>query len=178
MEDAAAIDKCKQGDYEAFAHLVRRYQQQAIGHAVAIVGDRSDAQDAVQDAFIDAYKAIGTFETSRPFYPWFYVLLRNRCFKSTAKKRQTDVLDDVEIVAPVAGLSNAERLDLNAALKTLSNDHREIVTLKYLDDLSYEELAERLQISKGTVMSRLFHARKQLLKRLTRVIDQQNWRGV
>ena len=169
MDDAAAIEKCRDGERDAFRHLVERYQRRAMGYAVTIVGNREDASDAVQDAFVDAFKALERFDGSRPFYPWFYVLLRNRCYKVAAKTREIDQIDEIEIVGPE--LRDEERLDVEKALRSLSKEFREILTLKYLDGLSYDELAEFLKIPKGTVMSRLFHARKQMQTALTRKFE-------
>jgi DNA-directed RNA polymerase specialized sigma24 family protein len=71
LDDPVAIERCRAGDKEAFRHLVERYQAEAMEHAVAILADREDALDAVQDAFFDAYQALSRFDTSRQFYPWF-----------------------------------------------------------------------------------------------------------
>jgi RNA polymerase sigma-70 factor, ECF subfamily len=169
MDDDIAIEKCRNGDQEAFRHLVERYQKQAAGHATAILGNREDANDAVQEAFIDAFRALKNFDNTRPFYPWFYVLLRNRCYKMAARKRETESIDEALLVASSAGQSE-EMLALENALISLDTEDREIVTLKYLDGLSYNELAERLQIPTGTVMSRLFHARRKLQAKLERVV--------
>lgn len=167
MDDIRAIRECQKGNGEAFRHLVERYQRQAVGHATAILRNRDEAEDAVQETFIDAFRALNDFDTERRFYPWFYVMLRNRCYKFTLKRKQTESLDDVEILAARTGLANDERLSVENALKALSDEFREIVTLKYLDGLSYDELAEHLGIPKGTVMSRLFHARKKLQAQMT-----------
>jgi RNA polymerase sigma-70 factor (ECF subfamily) len=167
MDDRVAIEKCLLGEKDAFRFLVERYQSQAAAHAVAIFGNRDDALDAVQEAFVDAYRALKNFDRSRRFYPWFYVLLRNRCFKMAAKSWKTESIEETEIIAPQAGLQREERLALETALLALSSEDREIISLKYLDGLSYDEIAERLEIPKGTVMSRLFYARKQLQARLT-----------
>lgn len=169
-DDEIAIEKCRNGEREAFRHLVERYQRQAISHATAILGSREDALDAAQEAFIDAFRALKQFDSSRPFYPWFYVLLRNRCFKLAARKRETESIDETVIVAPNSTAQSERILALENALRSLDMEDREIVTLKYFDGLSYNELAERLQIPKGTVMSRLFHARKKLQAKLERVI--------
>ena len=168
MEDLTAIEKCQNGEREAFRYLVERYQARAIGHAVAILGNREDARDAAQEAFIDAFQAIGRFDISRRFYPWFYVLLRNRCFKMTARRKENIELEETEILAPQSGVSPEESLALETALLSLPEANREIVTLKYLDGLSYDEIAELLQIPRGTVMSRLFYARKELQAKLER----------
>lgn len=167
MDDAEAIKGCQQGDREAFRHLVERYQKRAVAHAVAILFDRDDAEDAVQEAFIDAFKAIGTFDTSRTFYQWFYVLLRNRCYKLTAKRRPTESLDEVQLLASQPGMVEDTRLALEKALHSLPLEEREIVSLRYFSGLSYDELATHLQIPRGTVMSRLFYARQRLQGKLT-----------
>jgi len=166
-DDEIAIEKCRNGEREAFRHLVEKYQRQAVSHATAILGSREDALDAAQEAFIDAFKALKQFDSSRPFYPWFYVLLRNRCFKMAARKREMTSIDETVIVA-ATGARSEDILALQNALRSLDMEDREIVTLKYFDGLSYNELAERLQIPKGTVMSRLFYARRKLLAKLER----------
>jgi len=167
MEDAEAIKRCQQGEHETFRHLVDRYQKRAVAHATAILFNRSDAEDAVQEAFIDAFKAIGTFDTSRTFYQWFYVLLRNRCYKMTAKRRPTESLDEALLLVSQPGMSETT-LGLEKALHSLTTEEREIVCLKYFDGLSYDELAAHLQIPRGTVMSRLFNARRRLQRKLIR----------
>ncbi len=162
MDDAAAIEKIQQGESDAFRFLVESYQKQAVAHAVAILGDREDAKDAAQEAFIDAFRSIKTFDKTRRFYSWFYVLLRNRCYKIAAKRRETQNLEEIEIIAPQEGLAREDKIALDRALMALPADDREIIALKYLDGLSYAEIAERLEIPRGTVMSRLFYARKAL----------------
>ena len=167
MDDLTAIEKCRNDEKEAFRFLVEAYQNQAVGHAIAILGNREDALDAVQEAFIDAFQALKNFDTARRFYPWFYVLLRNRCYKMVAKKRATESIEETEIIAPQTNLSHEDQIALETALLLLAKADREIVTLKYLDGLSYDEIAELMEIPKGTVMSRLFYARKQLQAKLT-----------
>ncbi|MEK6302257.1 MAG: sigma-70 family RNA polymerase sigma factor [Acidobacteriota bacterium] len=170
MDDATAIRACRAGDRQAFRHLVEAYQGQAIGHALGILGNREDARDAVQDALMDAFQALNRFDLSRKFYPWFYVILRNRCYKlaGARTKRETESIEDTQILEPSTSAPREELLLLERALLELDAEDREIITLKHLDGLSYEELAERLQIPEGTVMSRLFHARKRLHARVTR----------
>lgn len=172
MDDLAAIEKCIKGESEAFRHLIENYQKQAFGHAAAILGNREDAEDAVQEAFIDVFKSLKNFDKTRRFYPWFYVLLRNRCYKMTARRRGTDSIEETEILAEQAGVSVEETIALESALLSLAFEEREIVTLKYLNGFSYDELAEYLEIPKGTVMSRLFHARKKLQAKLTAKFNQ------
>jgi RNA polymerase sigma-70 factor, ECF subfamily len=166
MDDSVAIQKCLAGDWESFRPLVEKYQGRAVGHALAIVGNREDALDAVQEAFLDAFRALGRFDQGRQFYPWLYTILRNRCFKLLAGRGRLEVssLEEIqtEILAPASSLSPEELLALERALLALSPEDRELITLKSLDGLSYRELAERLGIAEGTVMSRLYYARQRL----------------
>ena len=168
MDDQEAIERCRKGENEAFRYIVERYQRLAVNHATAILGNREDARDAAQEAFIDAFRALGNFDKARQFYPWFYVLLRNRCYKLVARRRETQSVDETVIVASSATERREEILALERALLSLDREDREIVTLKYFDGLSYDELAKRLEIPKGTVMSRLFHARRKLQAKLER----------
>ncbi len=161
MEDAVAIERCRRGERDAFRFLVERYQSQAIGHAVAILGNREDALDCLQEAFLDAFQALSRFDATRRFYPWFYILLRNRCYKLANRRRESTPLDEAVILAP-AGESG----EIEQALQSLDAADRELITLRHLDGLSYAELAERLEIPIGTVMSRLYSARRKMRDRL------------
>lgn len=162
MQDVDAIQRCRQGDTDAFRHLVHRYQRRALAHARALTGNDADAADAAQDAFLDAFNHLARFDDAREFYPWFYVLLRNRCLKQRARARdRTSASEPVERAAPAAGPPE-DLHDLRVGLDRLARDDRELIVLKHLDGWTYDELAERLEIPRGTVMSRLFHARQRL----------------
>ncbi len=152
------------GDWEAFRHLVDAYQARALRHAVAVVGEIEEARDATQEAFLDAFRALDRFDDTHEFYPWLYTMLRHRCFKSiaTRQRRRSECLEGLDLEAPARGLSPDETLTLNGALLRLSVEDREIVILRHFDGLSYEELSEWLGVPTGTVMSRLFYARKRL----------------
>jgi RNA polymerase sigma-70 factor, ECF subfamily len=162
MEDADAVQRCRLGDRDAFRHLVERYQRRALAHARVLTGNVGDAADAAQEAFLDAFRHLGTFDASRAFYPWFYALLRNRCFKQQARDRGRTAAGLPADAAAPAGRSREELHDLQRALDRLDPDDRELIVLKHLDGWTYDELAERLEIPRGTVMSRLFHARQRL----------------
>ena|SRR5688572_5822449 len=170
MDDHAAIERCRAGSNEAFRHIVERYQAEAIGHATAILGHHEDALDAVQEAFIDAFQALDQLDLSRRFYPWFYVILRNRCYKLAhgRKKREMSSSNEMEILAPAASVRPEESMLLEQAMLELPAEDRELIALRHLDGLSYQELAERLEVPQGTIMSRLYHARKKLRDGLAR----------
>ena len=163
MDDSATVQRCLEGEPEAFRTLVERYQSRALGHAIAIIGNRADAQDAVQDAFFKAHRALRTFDRERVFYVWFYAILRNCCYKLIAR-RCADAIDHAVrpdlLEAPTLPVD--DRLAIERALAALSPTDREVVMLRHFDGLSYAELATSLEIPVGTVMSRLFNARQRL----------------
>lgn len=162
MDDADAVRACLDGDQQAFQPLVRRYQQRALAHARALTGNDADAADAAQDAFVDAFKNLDRFDTQQAFYPWFYVLLRNRCLKQRTRKGTRPESGAVPDRAAIAHASPEATLDLRVALERLDVRDRELILLKHVDGWTYDEIASRLRIPRGTVMSRLFTARTRL----------------
>jgi RNA polymerase sigma-70 factor, ECF subfamily len=169
MHDADAIRRCREGEGEAFQQLVHRYQRRALAHARALTGNDADAADAAQSAFLDAFRHLRRFDETREFYPWFYVLLRNRCFKQRVRSQDRASGNEHIEAAAAPGLDSPEELyDLRTALDGLPSDDRELIVLKHLDGWTYDEIAERLDIPRGTVMSRLFHARQRLKALMSR----------
>ncbi|HXW07912.1 MAG TPA: sigma-70 family RNA polymerase sigma factor [Vicinamibacterales bacterium] len=162
MDDAEAIGRCREGEADAFRHLVQRYQRRALAHARALTRNDADAADAAQEAFLDAFRSLHRFDASRGFYPWFYVLLRNRCFKQRRSSHERTGFDPLAADAAADGGPREELHDLQRALARLDPPDRELIVLKHLDGWTYDELARRLDIPRGTVMSRLFHARQRL----------------
>jgi RNA polymerase sigma-70 factor (ECF subfamily) len=166
MDDAAAARTCRAGNVEAFRHFVDRYQARALAHARVLTRNEADAADATQEAFVDAFRSLGSFDVGREFYAWFYVLLRNRCFKqrTRAGTRQESGIAVPSGVDP--GISEAH-LDLWRAIHRLAPEDAELVVLKHLEGWTYEELSSALGLPKGTVMSRLYAARQRLLTLLS-----------
>jgi RNA polymerase sigma-70 factor (ECF subfamily) len=161
MDDSAAIRACRSGNGDAFRHFVETYQARALAHARLLTRNDADAADAAQDAFLDAFRGLAAFDASRPFYAWFYVLLRNRCFKQRARRGtrpESGVLPDVARDPEVS----PEGVDLWRALGRLPSEDAELIVLKHLEGWTYEELARALKIPRGTVMSRLYAARQRL----------------
>lgn len=163
MDDSEAVARCLEGEPEAFRPLVERYQDRALGHAISIIRNREDAQDAVQDAFLNAHRALRTFDRQRAFYQWFYAILRNGCYKLLARRHDVAVDHSVRLeLLASSTLPADDRLAMERALAALAAADREIVMLRHFDGLSYAELAAFLDIPVGTVMSRLFNARRRL----------------
>lgn len=172
------------GDKKAFEILVRRHMANAYLTALGFTGNAEDARDLSQDAFIKAFQARRRFDPQRPFYPWFYRILRNHClnFLQRVRKKSEPLYFDESldnerfrssVPSPVEQLEKTERVRLvRAAVDRLSVEHREVIILKNFEGLSYREIAEVLDVPMGTVMSRLYYARR-MLKELIQEWEQK-----
>ncbi|MBM4117124.1 RNA polymerase sigma factor [bacterium] len=176
--ESSLLRRARDGDREAFAALVLRHRREALQVALGFVGDLEDARDLTQEAFLRALSHMHRFDVERPFFPWFYRILRNLCFNFLAKRGRHGecplVLERDGGIDPAgAGVSPLQSLEASErgeriwqALCTLSPEHREIILLRHFRDLSYQEIAGFLHIPRGTVMSRLFYARAALREAL------------
>jgi RNA polymerase sigma-70 factor (ECF subfamily) len=178
-EERSLIERCKHGDREAFGIIVKCYAHRAYLTALVLLGNPDDAMDLSQEAFARAMRQIKRFDSNCRFFPWFHKLLRNLCInflrsRSRRSSRSTS-LDEIawllqdsspDARQQLAQKEIVERLWL--AIEQLSSEHKEIITLKYFQGLSYKEIAETLEIPIGTVMSRLYHARCALKHLLSR----------
>jgi len=172
------ITRCQRGDKEAFGFLVGRYMKQAYYVALGFVGSHDDALDLSQEAFARAFKAIGRFEPGRRFYTWYYQILKNLClnFVRARKKRPivscalAEDVDGREPREPVSTdpLPDAQceaaelRQNLWQALWDLDPEDRALIVARDMLDTSYRMLAELMECPQGTVMSRLYYARRRL----------------
>jgi RNA polymerase sigma-70 factor (ECF subfamily) len=170
MDDTAATRACRTGNVDAFRHFVDRYQGRALAHARLLTRNEADAADATQEAFVDAFRNLGAFDPARQFYPWFYVLLRNRCFKQRSRRGtrwESGIVPLADVHPSVSPGVSEEHLDLWRAIGNLSPDDAELVVLKHIEGWTYEELSTALGVPRGTVMSRLYGARQRLLTMLS-----------
>jgi RNA polymerase sigma-70 factor (ECF subfamily) len=139
--------------------------------AFRFLGNAEDAAEALQEAAAKALGAGDRYDPARPFYPWFYKILKNHCLNKKARRKPSEPLDNNPVAASGASaeeqvLHSEKRGHIEQALDVLSEEHREILDLRHFQDLGYEEIAEILQCPVGTVMSRLYRARKALRSQL------------
>jgi RNA polymerase sigma-70 factor, ECF subfamily len=170
------IRLCQEGAAAAFEPLVRTYQGPSLGYAAALLGDDDDAADALQDAFVQAYRSLPKLRAGSPFGPWFRTILRNICIDRLRAPRRTRrmaleaaTLDRATWIEPEADRT-AERAALAGiiaeALQELPPEQRIVLLLREVEALSYAEIAGTLGLPSGTVGSRLNHARAALRKTL------------
>jgi RNA polymerase sigma-70 factor (ECF subfamily) len=167
-EDLELIHRSQAGDTEAFGELVTKYRIKIFSMIYGIVGNECDAWDLAQEGFLKAWRSIHRFQGRSSFYTWLYRItinvtidsLRRRCLRSEVE------LDDAipsSLPSPRANYERAEiREQVYAALAQLTPEHRAVIVLKEIEDLQYREIAEILNVTIGTVMSRLFYGRKKL----------------
>jgi RNA polymerase sigma-70 factor (ECF subfamily) len=186
-DDLPLVSRAKAGDGAAFRALVVRYQRKVYALALGVVKDPDLAWDVAQETFVRVHGHLAEFEGKSSFSTWIFRIATHLAIDSVRRERraQKDPVDEVNeqtlteggegILATGLGndpRENALRRELagkiHEALATLPEKHRTILVLREVEGLSYEELAERLAIHKGTVMSRLFHARKKMQAALRR----------
>jgi len=174
------VERAQDGDRQAFQKLVEKYQRKVYGVCIGMLKDEADSKDVSQEVFIKVYRYIDNFNFESSFYTWLYRITVNKCIdfirKQKRKKevdyddeilRDGDVEGDEHILPSRLGIDPDKaygrkelRANMLKALETLSEKHRTILVLREVEGLSYLEMAEVLDVSKGTVMSRLYHARR------------------
>jgi RNA polymerase sigma-70 factor (ECF subfamily) len=181
--DHDLVQRVQAGDTAAFRALFDKYHRRAFAVAMGVVKNQDDALDAVQEAFVKVHKNIHKFQGSSSFYTWLYRIVMNVSidhvrrtsrrktldFDERALHEESEVAGDGALVPSVADANPgnaALRRELggaiHAALQELPEHHRAVIVLREIEGMSYEEMAETLGVPKGTVMSRLFHARKKM----------------
>jgi RNA polymerase sigma-70 factor (ECF subfamily) len=177
-DESHLIDESLRGNPAAFGCLVERHQERLYNAIAQFLGDRVEAEDVVQEAFVQAYVKLESFQRNSAFYTWLY---RIACNTAISRRRRKRVETSVERNREETGGEPADTGDapddrllrdeliarVHEALNMLSPEHRCILQLREMQNLDYEEIAERLSINIGTVRSRLHRARMQLRERLT-----------
>jgi RNA polymerase sigma-70 factor (ECF subfamily) len=173
QDDPTLIDLAIRGDAAAFGVLVRRYQDRLFTSLVHVSGSLTEAEDVVQEAFVQAYLKLRSFERQSAFYTWLYRIAYNAAVSRRRKRRVAGSVDQARIAAghepedegdrPEEQILRQERINLiHRALGGLSEEHRAILILREMDGCDYEQIAQILDLPIGTVRSRLHRARAQL----------------
>ena len=166
MTEQETVLRAKGGDQDAFAELVTAHQDRIYTLCLRMTGDREDAQDAAQEAFLNAWRGLASFQGDSSFSTWLYRLASNACIDLLRKRKRRQErenfcsLDDEE-----AGWLEP-RQALERELRALPDHQREILVMREVSGLSYQEIGELLSLDLGTVKSRLARARLALKKRL------------
>ncbi len=191
-DDLTLVQRARKGDQRAFKLLVERYQRKVYSVALGMVKDKEEARDVAQEAFVKVYKYLDHFKGDASFYTWLYRITVNICIDVLRKKgskgdEHVEFDESVKLDTAEAGIGAlGSRLGTNpqksalrrelaeritSAMQDIPPAHREILLLREVEGMSYEDLSRTLEIPKGTVMSRLFHARLKMQKILREYVE-------
>lgn len=182
-EDRELIVRAQNGDGKAFRRLVERHQRRAYAIALGLVRDPNDAHEIVQEAFLRVYRGLQSFQGGSSFFTWLYRIVTNLAIDLIRKPGRKDAelvdnqsADDETDFPLVSRIDGADPVNvirrreiaarIQAALDALPPYHRGVILMREVEGMSYEEMAQAMNVSKGTIMSRLFHARQKLQKAL------------
>jgi RNA polymerase sigma-70 factor, ECF subfamily len=186
-DDQHLVKAAQAGDRRAFQALYQRYERKVFAVAYGFLRNQEDALDVLQEAFIKVHRYLPNFEGQSSFYTWLYRIVANLCIdhlRRSGRKRDVEFDDRLRHDGQNQGSANLGSLtalgDPSAAVKNkeilaavqdslgkLSDKHRAVIVMRELQGLSYADMAKAMSCSKGTIMSRLFHARRNMQKLLT-----------
>ncbi|WP_083457327.1 sigma-70 family RNA polymerase sigma factor [Sandaracinus amylolyticus] len=179
--DRELVRRAQQGDQRAFRELFDRYHKRAYAVAFGVLKNKHDALDVVQESFVKVHRHLDGFQGSSSFYTWLYRIVMNLAIDQLRRKKTARPVEYDDAIDREGALADEHvlprMLDANPrrtvirrelmqrveeALATLPEYHRQVIVLREIEGLSYEEMAEVLEVPKGTIMSRLFHARRKM----------------
>ncbi|HDL03510.1 MAG TPA: RNA polymerase sigma factor [candidate division Zixibacteria bacterium] len=175
-DDRALIFAAADGDKNAYGKLVIKYQKRLFRFILMMLGEKDMTEDVVQEAFVKGYLALGSFEPERPFYPWIATIARNltlNLIKKEGREKPASDYDDLIASLPDSSTSPLDRIidrendrHFAEAVKALPPPYRAVFVMRMFEKKSYEQIGRELNISPGTVDSRLYRARQKLLELL------------
>jgi len=188
-DDRQLIEAAKAGEQSAFRTLVERYQKRVFAMVLSMVREPDAARDIVQDSFVKVFEHLNEFQGESSFYTWLYRIAMNLCIDRARRNKRFAHVEYDETVEhhddasfgvaphrlgfdPARALADKEiRERVMSALDELSANHRAVLVLREVDGLAYKEIADVMRCSVGTVMSRLFHARKRMQELLRSLVE-------
>ena len=188
-DDGDLVSRCQRGESAAFNELVTRYRGKVYAMIYNMVHNEQDAWDLAQDSFLKAWKSIGRFRGQSTFYTWLYRIMMNVTIDSLRRRHiegETEFDDSIGLrnidpnsaTTPKTGVLPHEkatgdeiRARIDAAIARLTPEHRAVILMREIDGMEYQEIADALECSIGTVMSRLFYARKKMQTMLRDVYE-------
>jgi len=179
--ETTLIQKAQKGDHDAFAALVDEHQRYVYNLALRVVKDENEALDLTQETFVRAWTALPNFKGQSQFRTWLYRIVTNLCYNRLPNLRRSlnDLGDDVMEEIPETKIntpaqefeSNETRQHLYQAIDALDANYKLLVTLRYQNELSYDEIASTLNLPLGTVKTGIFRAKEKLRKSLAHLED-------
>lgn len=185
LDDARLVAMARENNREAFTQLIQRYQNQVYSLAYRLCNNPDDAKDLAQEAFIKLYQVLDKYDSQRPFAPWLYRVVTNVCYSQLRRRpRETVPLEGVIELTPLlpsqASNQPEERYEqeetqrlVRQAIAELPENYRLPIVLRYLEDFSYRQIAEIMEVPVSTVETRLYRGRALLQKRLAQWLERR-----
>ena len=191
-DDLTLVRRAQEGDQAAFRTLFDRYHRRVFAVALGVLRNPADARDVVQEAFVKVHRHLGSFQGASSFYTWLYRITMNLSIDQVRRRKAARIVDyddalkrDADDVAdPANSMPEYQGADpgktqgrkelaakIQVALGTLPEYHRQVILLREVEGLSYEEIAKVMKVPKGTIMSRLFHARRKMQAALAEYVE-------
>jgi len=177
------IQRAQKGDADAFATLVNEHQRYVYNLALRVVKDENEALDLTQETFVRAWTALPNFKGQSQFRTWLYRIVTNLCYNRLPNLRRSlndlgdDVMEDIpqpHFDTPARAFETSEtKQHLQDAIQSLESNYQLLITLRYQNELSYEEIAATLNLPLGTVKTGIFRAKEQLRKTLIQL--EESW---
>jgi len=183
LPDEMLVKSCLQGDMGSFGELVRRYQKQVYSLAYRLTNDAEEAMDLSQEVFLKIYQVLERYDDTRPFFPWMYKVASNVCYSLLRKKPQESVpLDKVIEFTPLIPKTESQPEEhyesreiqqlVQRAIAELPEKYRVPLVLRFLEDLTYQQIAEVMELPVSTIETRLYRGKALLQKRLSIVMER------
>lgn len=171
------VVRSQTGDDRAFAELVERYHARLRYFLRKLLGDLHTAEDVLQNTWLDAFKSLGRLNDAGAFPAWLYRIARDRAYRELRKRRQTPFpLEENAIPNGALDAHDFAEEDValvHEALDVLQSEHREVLVLRFLEEMSYEDIADVISCPLGTVRSRLYYAKMHLKRILEKVHEHE-----
>ena len=165
LAEQLLVMRCQLGDEQAFEQIVAEYDSRLRYYLLKLVGSRDAADDLLQDVWLDVYRGIPRLRDPTAFRAWIYRIARDRAYRLIRRShRHQPLFDDQDYAAEDHEFTEEDASCIHEAIETLSAEHRDVLLLRFIEDLSYAEIAEIAGCSQGTVKSRIHYA-KQMLRR-------------
>jgi RNA polymerase sigma-70 factor (ECF subfamily) len=166
LEDRMAVERCLEGDTDAFGVLIDRYERPVFNTVLHMVGNQDDARELCQQVFMKAFEHLATYDPQRKFFSWIYRVAVNEAINHVKARRNTEPLSDAIQTTQANPAEKFEEVEqfihLHEEIMKLDANYRAVIILRHFLHLSYDEVGDILNVPEKTVKSRLFTARQQL----------------
>jgi len=169
LAEEVLILRCQLGDRRAFAELIKRYGRSLRYFLRSLLGDSEAAEDVFQDTWLTVIRKIKTLKSAQAFSTWLYRIARNYAYKELKRKKKFVPIDEnIEVSSETNNINDfsTDALEIHKFLQKLRHQHKEVLMLKFLEQMSYEQIAEVTNSNIGTVKSRIYYAKQSLKNEL------------